>query len=326
MKTRILSILNILFCLQLGAGQNILVKDTYSNEPVSFATISFGNGLGTFADGNGVFRFSQKLYPEIDTLFISSIGYQDLKIPVLKLNESVELVPQASRLATVVVNAELRGNFKIEKVKEIVHKEYEDCWLPTVESEIAVRFDRVDDQPTMISNLKLPILLEKSQRSKKDKLRKFSTMFRVLFYDVDPNGSPSSSSLYPTKTFIIDQKSDKVFELDITDLRIVIPKSGIFASIQVLGYTKPNGDLINAKKYREIKTSRGITKVSTTYRPLLPFTDQIKGKTTWVRRVFLNNKSWQLFDLEYNPMSKLVRNGHDNYGLGAELRVYPPQD
>jgi len=323
---RILFALNFLFLSSTVLGQDILVQDAYSNEPVSFATISFGDGLGTFADGDGVFRFSKKIYPEVDTLFISSIGYQDLKVAANQLEKTVDLVPQASRLKTVIVNAGLTGKYEIEEKKVKDHEEYEDCWLPTVESEVAVKFERVENQPTMLSKLELPILLEKSQRSKKGKMRKFSTLFRVQFYDVEPNGNPSYQSEFPSKTFIIDQESDSTFELDITDLKIVIPKSGIFAAIQVLGYTKPNGDLINAKKYREIKTSRGIAKISTTYRPLLPFTDEIEGKKTWVRRVFLNNKEWQLFDLEYNPMSKLVRNNHDNYGMGAELRVYPPQN
>ena len=107
---------------------------------------------------------------------------------------------------------------------------------------------------------------------------------------------------------------------------IQIPENGIFVAIQVLGYTYPDGRLIDAKKYREIDTRRGVVKVSTTYRPLLPFSDEIDGKKTWVRRIFFNNKSWQLFDLSYNPNSKLVRSGHDNYGMGAILKVYEPRD
>jgi hypothetical protein len=93
-----------------------------------------------------------------------------------------------------------------------------------------------------------------------------------------------------------------------------------------LGYTYPDGKLIDAKKYREIRTRRGVEKVSTTYRPLLPFTNEIEGEKTWVRRIFFNNKSWQPFDLTYNPNSKLVRSGHNNYGMGAVLKVYEPRD
>jgi hypothetical protein len=319
-------ILSLLLFSQIILSQDILVKDAYSKEPVSFATISFGNGLGTFADAKGVFRFSKKIYPSVDTLYISSIGYQQLAVASVNLTGEIELIQEASRLSTVVVNAGLVGKYKTREVDEIAHDEYFDCWLPTVESEIAIRFDRYEESPTLISSIKLPVVLEESQRSKNGRLRSFSTMFRIQFYDVEEDGSPSYNSYFPAKTFIIDQTSDEVYELDITDLKIVIPKSGIFVAIQVLGYTKPDGELINAKKYREIKTRTGTTKISTTYRPLLPFTDKIDGKKTWVRRIFLNDKKWQLFDLDYNPLSKLVRDGNDNYGMGIEMRVYPPQE
>ncbi len=318
---RTLLLLSLLLSLALGTSQDIQVQDTYSKKPVPFATVSFGDGMGTFADANGVFRFSKEIYSRVDTLFVSSIGYQTLTIPANSISDYVDLVPVASKLETVVVNAELIGDFEIEEIKPIVHKDYENCWLPTVESEIAIKIERHQGLPTMISKLFIPILLEKSQRSR-DKMRKFSSIFRVQFYDVEQDGSPSFESLYPSKTFLITEQSEKIYELDITDLKIVVPRAGVFASIQVLGYAKPNGDLINAKKYREIKTRTGYTKVSTTYRPLLPFTDDIDGNKTWVRRIFLNNKKWQLFDLDYNNLSKLVRSGHNNYGMGAELRVY----
>lgn len=325
MKTIQLILLS-LFIANLSKAQDILVKDIYTNEPVAFATVSFGDGLGTFANAQGLFRFSKKLYPEIDTLFISSIGYRELSIATKDMMSEIPLEPAASELATVVINADLTGKYKTREVDEIAHDDYFNCWLPTVESEIAIKIERYEGDPTLISHLKLPIVLEESQRSKKRDIRKFSTLFRVMFYDVEDDGSPSFQSYYPSKTFIINQESDEVHELDISDLSISIPKTGIFAAIQVLGYTKPDGELINAKKYREIKTRTGYTKISTTYRPLLPFTDKIQGKKTWVRRIFLNNKKWQLFDLDYNPMSKLVRSGHINYGMGAELRVYQEQD
>ncbi|MBF4982822.1 carboxypeptidase-like regulatory domain-containing protein, partial [Nonlabens mediterrranea] len=61
-------------------------------------------------------------------------------------------------------------------------------------------------------------------------------------------------------------------------------------------------------------------------RPLLPFTNEMEGKQTWVRRIFYNNKKWVPFDLNYNPNSSLVRSGHDNYGIGAEFKVFYKKD
>jgi hypothetical protein len=310
----------------ITTAQKITFLNKETKEPVSFATISFGNGLGTFADGEGVFTLSRKRYPDVDSLTISSIGYKDLKIATDSISEIVFLNPSTALLDAVVVQSRLEGKFKEEEIDAIVHDTYFDCWLPTVESEIAVKFERQNGNSTALKTLLIPVVLEESQSSNKGKLRKFSTLFRVQFYNVNPDGSPSDKSSYPSQTFLITEKTDEIHELYIEELRIKIPQNGIFASIQILGTTYPDGKLIDAKKYREIRTRRGMEKISTTYRPLLPFTDEIDGKQTWVRRIFFNNKAWQLFDLSYNPNSKLVRSGHDNYGLGVVLKVYEPHD
>lgn len=317
--------LNIILLSFLTTAQDISIKDADSKNSVPFATISFGDGKGTFADDDGVFRFSRKLYKDVDSLYISSIGYKDLTIAADVIGTEILLKQEANELDAVMLSAQLNGKFKTKKHKPIAHDNYFNCWLPTVESEIAVRFDRIDNQPTRISQLQFPIVKEVSQVSKKGKLRDFSTMIRVMFYDVE-NGKPAYRSFYPSMTYVITQKSDAIIELDIDDLNINIPKNGIFAAVQILGYTTPDGKLIKAKKYREIETVRGLQKVSTTYRPLLPFTDEIEGKQTWVRRIFYNNKEWVLFDLNYNPNSGLVRSGHDNYGIGAEFKVFYQKD
>ncbi|MDP5077472.1 MAG: carboxypeptidase-like regulatory domain-containing protein [Nonlabens sp.] len=303
-------------------AQDIKIQDADTKEPVSFATISFGNGNGTFADGDGIFKFTQKMYTDVDTLFISSLGYKELAIPATAVPKVINLTQTTDQLETVILNAKLEGKFKNRELKPVHHDVYFDCWLPTVESEIAVRFNRVDEQPTQITTLQIPVVVEKSQVSKKGKLRAFSTLFRVLFYDVAADGSPVRKSVYPNHTFIITEETDEIYEVNIEHLNITIPKSGLFASIQVLGYTNEKGTLIDAKKYREIKTRSGFTKISTTYRPLLPFTETLTERDTYVRRIFLNDRAWQIFDLSYNPNSALVRSGHDNYGMGATFKVF----
>ncbi len=322
---RTLLFLSICCCFYLGAAQKITIVNKANEEPVSFATISFGNGKGTFADGDGVFTLSRKRYPDVDSLYVTALGFEDLKIATVDVTPTLYMTASTSRMDAIVVFAQLKGKYKEKEVDAIVHDNYFDCWLPTVESEIAVRFDRVDQKITALKSVLIPVMVEESQASKKGKLRAFSTLFRIQFYNVDPNGSPARQSTYPSQTFVITQETDDVYELNVEELNIQIPKNGLFAAIQVLGFTYPDGRLIDAKKYREIKTRRGLEKISTTYRPLLPFTDKIEGKQTWVRRIFFNNRTWQPFDLSYNPNSKLVRSGHDNYGMGAILKVYNPK-
>ncbi|WP_194851377.1 peptidase associated/transthyretin-like domain-containing protein [Nonlabens antarcticus] len=310
----------------IATAQKITVLNKDTNEPVSFATISFGNGLGTFADGDGIFTLSRKRYPDLDSITISSIGYKDLLIAMTDIAPTIYLNPSTAQLEAIVLQGRLEGKFKESEVDPVVHDNYFNCWLPTVESEIAVKFERKNNNPTLLKTLLIPVILEESQSSNKGKLRKFSTLFRVQLYDVNSDGSPTDKSFYPSQTFLITEKTDKVHKLNLEEFRIQIPQNGIFVSIQVLGTTYPDGKLIDAKKYREIRTRRGLEKISTTYRPLLPFSDEIEGNKTWVRRIFFNNKTWQPFDLSYNPNSNLVRSGHDNYGMGAILKVYEPSN
>ncbi|AZQ42961.1 carboxypeptidase-like regulatory domain-containing protein [Nonlabens ponticola] len=315
----LISFLLSLFTMQAQVYQLV---DGDSNEPLAFATISFNDGRGTFADDDGKFQFSRKRYPGIDSLTISSLGYKTISIATADLVPVLKLYPDTDELDAVVVRAKLDGKFKEKEIDAIEHDDYFNSWLPTVESEIAVKFERSASQPTQIKSILLPVIVEEQSGRRKGKVRKFSTLFRLQFYAVNVDGSPTDKSNYPDHTFIINQETEDVYNVDVEEYGIQIPKNGLFASIQVLGYTYPDGKLIDAKKYREIKTRTGFEKVSTTYRPLLPFTDEVDAPLTWVRRIFFNNKTWQKFDLSYNPNSKLVRSGHDSYGMGAVLKVY----
>ncbi|MFS4449313.1 carboxypeptidase-like regulatory domain-containing protein [Maribacter sp. 2307UL18-2] len=300
-------------------GQQITVRDSINKEVISFSTISFGNGLGNFADEEGRFVFAKENYKDVDTLFISAMGYAEKMVLTKALPKDVLLKPEVSQLNEVVVSAPKQGKFKVRKQKPKTHGDIFASWLPTVESEVAVLFERHEDKPSQISKLLLPINAETKYKTKGK--GKFATIFRVNFYK-NQGGLPGQPIGYENMVFSIDENEDKVFELDVKDEFIYIPENGIFVSLQVLGYENSKGRLAQTKQYREIKTARGIQKISTSFRPLLPFTNALPLEHTFVRRVFLNNKKWQIFDKSYNSKSKLIQSGHQNYGMGAEFKVF----
>ncbi len=314
----------VLFFLiyQSFTGQNIRFTDNASKEPVSFATISFGNGLGSFANADGVFSFDKKRYKDVDSLFVSSMGYEDLHLSTENLLPEYTMTLEIDQLQEVVIISEKKGKFKTREIKPIPHTNYFHSWLPTVESEVAVLFQRMDDQSTKIATLLLPVNVEEAVGGKASRTRAFSTMVRAKFY-ANENGFPGKEINYGNVVFIITQKDTKpVFELDLENRNIFIPENGMFVSIQVLGTTDAEGALLPIKKYNEIKTPRGIQKISVTFRPLLPFTNTIAGEKTFVRRIFFNDRKWQTFNLNYNPNSELLVKGYNNYGMGAKLHVY----
>lgn len=296
-------------------AQTTYIRDAVTKEPVSFATISFGDGRGTFAGEEGELIFKPEKYADIDSLFISSIGYVEMGLPTDSLPKEILLFPNTNQLQAVVLTAEKKGKFKKRKRKPTSHTDYFNCWLPTVESEVAVLFNREEGKSSKIATLYIPI------NSEEEYNRKFRTMFRIQFYQ-NKNGFPGEAIEHKDVVFRVNQEHNKIFELDLQNRNIFIPENGIFASIQVLGYTDPNGKLIQSKKYSEIETRRGIQKVSTTFRPLLPFSNKIAEQKTFVRRIFFNKKRWQVFDQSYNENSGLVKNGAVNYGMGALLHVY----
>lgn len=311
----------------------ITIKDQETQEPVSYATISFGNGNGIYADDEGRFSFTKKLYPDIDSLFVSALGYHDLKMAVLNMPNTLLLKPKADALTEVIIHAKPKGKFKIKTLKPEGHNDYFKCWLPTIESEIAVFFPNDDaSKPKRLTQLSFPIKVEDEQwkkgkkKSKKNTgARKFSTLCRVHFYE-NNDGLPGDVLTYEEILFTATEQLKDVFELDVKESNIYMPKNGMFISIQVLGYTDPKGKLLPNKKYKEVKTKKGIVKISTTFRPLLPFTDAFSEKRTFVKRVFLNENEWVLYDKEnVAQKSNLLNQGLNNYGIGLKMEVYEPQ-
>lgn len=317
MKT-FFTVLFIFICFQ-NYAQSITIIDSLNSEPIPYATISFGNGLGNFANEDGQFSFSKEKYSDVDTLFVSAMGYAEKAVLTASLSNKILLKPEVSQLSEVVVSAPKQGKFKFKKQKPFTHTDLFASWLPTVESEVAVLFKRYEEKPTQVSKLFVPINAERQYKSKGK--GKFATIFRFQFYE-NNMGLPGNQIGYENVVFHINEKEDKVFELDVLSKSIYIPKTGIFVSIQVLGYANSKGRLAQTKQYREVKTIRGVQKISTSFRPLLPFTNELTDQNTYVRRIFLNNKKWQIFDKTYNQKSKLIQTGHRNYGMGAEFKVY----
>ena len=311
----------------LGFGQTA-VLDQATKEPVSFAAISFNNGNGIFADDEGLFIFNKKLYPDIDSLHVSSLGYKDLKLASEELRDTLYLTQEIDKLDEVVlfVDTYKDKDFDVEQQKPYLDDDYYKCWLPTIESEIAVLFHNPDSKAKKLSTVHIPIALESKdweKRKKKNAEKKpFSTLFKVNFYAND-HGFPGKPLLYETVVFRITEKDGDQFDLDVSRHSIFIPENGVFISIQVLGYTDEKGKLLPNKKYKEIKSGKGVVKIPTNFRPLLPFTNEIPSHRTFVKRVFIKGNNWVLFSKDtFGAESTLLRAGLNNYGMGVSYRVY----
>jgi len=167
----------ILLISQCIYCQTYKIQDSVQKFPISYATISFGNGNGLFADGDGNFRFNRKWYTNIDSLYISALGYKEKIVSTKNLPTIIALTPEIAELQEVVITAENLGRYKTKKKSAKIHDDYFRCWLPTVESEIAVFFPRIPLKSTKIASVFLPVMMESSRKSS-GKKQSFSTLFK----------------------------------------------------------------------------------------------------------------------------------------------------
>ncbi|HZW63186.1 MAG TPA: hypothetical protein VFF15_06045 [Flavobacteriaceae bacterium] len=302
------------------------VLDRQTREPISFATVSFGNGNGTFADDEGLFLFTKKLYSDVDSLHISSLGYKGLSIAAIHLKDTLFLDPKIDKLEEVFLRVKINRPFEEEKLKPYLDDDYYKCWLPTVESEIAVYFaNKSPKKDTQISSVHIPIALESVDWKKRKKAnaekKSFSTLFKVNFYE-NKNNLPGENLNSQNIVFRVTEKNGDMFTLDVLPYAIYMPENGIFISIQVLGYTDKKGKLLPNKKYKEIKSRNSIVKIPTNFRPLLPFTSEIPENRTYIKRVFIHGNAWTLFSRESMGRSTLLDAGLNNYGMGISYRVF----
>ncbi|MFV0571448.1 MAG: hypothetical protein ACK5M1_03325 [Xanthomarina gelatinilytica] len=301
------------------------VIDSQTKHPVSYATISFGNGQGVFADDEGMFVFTKKIYPDIDSLFISALGFKDLHISSETVSDTLQLQPFIDELDEVVVRAKIDRKYKGETIKPYLDDDYYACWLPTIESEIAVYFKNPDTKLKKLTEIQFPIALESVDWEKRHKAnaekKPFSTLFRVKVYH-NNNGFPGKPLSYENMVFRVTEKDGDAYAMDVSAYDIYIPDSGFFVSLQVLGYTDDSGKLLPNKKYKEIKSRGQIVKIPTNFRPLLPFTNEIPENNTYIKRVFVNHNQWIQFKKENINDSSLLKAGLNNYGIGISFKAF----
>ncbi len=313
-----------LFSLALASSQTT-IKDRLTQYPISYANISFGNGYGMFADEEGLFIFSKKLYPDVDSLYVSALGYKPLTIAASDLTNLMYLDTDVDELNEVVIRAKIERKFKEEIIKPYLDDDYYHCWLPTIESEIAVFFPNHNSQDIELESVYFPITLESKDWDKRKKKnaekQTFSTLFKVKFYS-NMDGFPGKELVFETIVFRVTEKGGDVFMLNVSEYDILMPKTGIFVSIQVLGYTDDQGKLLANKKYKEIKNGGDVVKIPTNFRPLLPFTEKITESRTFIKRVFVNDNKWSKFEKGSDVQSGLLKTGLNNYGIGLALKIY----
>ena len=110
---RFLLLLTILLVATFGMAQTVIVKDSITNEPISFVSVYFGNDTGGYTDEKGMIAIPN----EAAQMRLSHICYETKSIDkVAPDSQIVFLVPKNINLDEVAVSAKAPKRIKTTKV------------------------------------------------------------------------------------------------------------------------------------------------------------------------------------------------------------------
>ena len=254
MKTLLCFLFPAITLGQAAYKGNIVNKKT--NEKVSFATVGLViENIGTNADEDGKFVLTAKAGNPNDTMTISCVGYETLKIAVSKLPGIIELEERQTMLA----------NFSITSKVKCVYIKLNDSECGNVsittrgfQTHVARLFTTTSDNA---------ILTEVEVCKSNPIFENHKTIFRLRFYDMDTITKAPSTEL--CNEIIEVKTSSKTTNVNVEKYKISIPNKNFFVAVEWLK--------IPYNENVEKVTSDGKKEVRVTYRPNISCTNALHG-------------------------------------------------
>lgn len=243
-------------------SQNIKVSNAVEKEAIPYVNIwSQTSKIGTSSDENG--EFSIENFKTNDSLIFTAIGFETKKMILTENLKSVYLTPQVNHLKEIVLKPKKIVKLKTRKIKKAKYNVYS-----TEQNTITITAKFI---PYKIEYEQTPFLCSIN-------LYTFSfnpEAFLLLhFYSVDESGKPKDY-LVSENVLFRPKKGTNLSNIDISDLKIEIPESGLFVGIEV-PKIEHNRTKASKENYSEFKI-----KGYAIYEPSFKMSDAEEVKDTW---------------------------------------------
>ena len=233
--------------------------------------------MGTTSDQDGA--FSLPPLQDTVTIIISSLGYQDRKIEIRNIKDTIWLSLAPIELLEVNITPPLHnitqtvGHFKKRDIQATVWS-WNKPWM----------MGRYYSMDSMFS--KTPYL--KSIKVFTDSYGKGS-IFNIRLLSVDTNGFPGSP-IYPKNIFVTSKKGRRLTKIDLSEFSIKIVDPHFFVVVEWL--------IIDSNKYEYTytETDSNRKKDGISYQPALGMVS-MESKLTWGYR----EGKWRLLEFNGKP-------------------------
>lgn len=287
-------------------AQNIYVKDNFTKKVLPYTSIQFiGKDKGLYTNDEGF--FSLENIRSSDSLFISHLGYQSLKLKAKSITDTIYLEPKNDILSEVIIPV---GSPK-KKIIGLVHNRKDFRWPLRKKQEFStlIAYEKKYNL-ALIKKIFIPISKSSIEiEGKNDKYDafypNFSSIIKInIFSNIDNKiGKPIISSPIFIKC---NQKSPKKLEIDLSANQILFPKEGVFISVEII-HSEIHDEGI---KYK-IDSSKLL--------PSFKFSNKTRKNIitkSYVKGFFKDDNSWVSIKDGDSFMSDY------NLALGLELYIY----
>lgn len=319
------------FCSLIAFSQEkVQFLDSETKNPIAFATIAFGDGLGGYTNENGEFTFDKK-----QKFSVSMLGYKSLSISEEEFKLIIELESQPFEIEEIIISNK-KGKQKIVKQKAYwKNSTWLDSYTPQIGNEIAVLIPNEKNQEAVLSKIIVPIATnplrifdKKSKDFFKERMDFPYTIIRIRFYK-NENNKPEEL-LYSDEIIVnVHNSKEKFSEIDLEKYGIDIPENGLFVGLEFIGVTDINQSYVYKPNYYEVERNGIKAKTTIHVNICIPIDQKNKKQMSFVRYSdwYKNGEKlkWKPFTeetfLKLNEDREKLK-GAANIGLGYELKVY----
>lgn len=311
--------------------EKIQIVDFQTKEPIAFATIAFGDGLGGYTNGNGHFDFDKK-----QNFSVSMLGYKSLSVSEEDFKSIIELESQPFEIEEIIISNK-KGKQKIVKQKAYwKNSTWLDSYTPQVGNEIAVLIPNEKNQEAGLSKIifsvatnPIRIFDNKSRQHFKEWEEFPYTIIRIRFYK-NENNKPNGL-LYSDEIVVnIHNSKEKFSEIDLEKYYIDVPENGLFVGIEFIGLTDQNQNYVFMPNFYETERNGQKIKIVRHMNICIPIETKAKKQTSYIRYSDWNKNGekmvWQVFTeeifLKLRSEGEKRKGNNANIGLGYELKIY----
>lgn len=240
MKKIIVSI--IFLCFKISLSAQVVTFSGYvvnqSNEVIPYASvfISTKPNIGTFTDEKGFFILKAGA---TDTLFISHVGYESMKLAVRDLKNQIVLKENTQILREFAITSNRNANYTIQKLGTYWKKSKISFYIQGSSNFILFIPNKIKYEGIIKK-----VYYKAQHKNKSRKYKKNNILLRVRIYANSNNPDIQKKDLLNKNVFIEMRQNQRNVSIDLEKYNIHFPKIGVFIGLDVMGYLDGEGKLI----------------------------------------------------------------------------------